>query len=184
MAMTYRVILVLVSALISAPVFATTIEFDAPDAALPYSEDGFSIELLERPFQFISEEELVFTGFPGSGVSITNDAGLDFRFNSFDVASFSEGSPTDLFSLFGFKDGVQIVDYGTLNTALSTLVHVVTLNTTVIDELRIVGFNFAAGGPARIDNINVTAVPLPAAAWLFISGLAGLFGVKRLRCAA
>ena len=26
-----------------------------------------------------------------------------------------------------------------------------------------------------------TVVPLPAAAWLFLSGLAGLFGVKRLK---
>lgn len=30
------------------------------------------------------------------------------------------------------------------------------------------------------DNISVSQVPLPTAAWLFLSALGGLFGVKRL----
>jgi len=47
---------------------------------------------------------------------------------------------------------------------------------------------FSMGNPSGLSGsyswkveIDVAAVPLPAAAWLFISGLAGLFGVKRLR---
>jgi len=36
-------------------------------------------------------------------------------------------------------------------------------------------------GSGGIDSLVVQAVPLPAAAWLFLSGLAGLFGVKRFR---
>ena len=36
------------------------------------------------------------------------------------------------------------------------------------------------GGSLYVDNIAVSTVPLPAAAWLFISAIAGLAGAKRL----
>jgi hypothetical protein len=36
------------------------------------------------------------------------------------------------------------------------------------------------GGSVYVDNIAVSTVPLPAAAWLFISAIAGLAGAKRL----
>ena len=38
------------------------------------------------------------------------------------------------------------------------------------------------GGSLYVDNIAVSTVPLPAAAWLFISAIAGLAGAKRLSC--
>ena len=36
------------------------------------------------------------------------------------------------------------------------------------------------GGSVYVDNIAVSTVPLPAAAWLFISAIAGLAGAKRM----
>lgn len=43
------------------------------------------------------------------------------------------------------------------------------------------GFGFGAGTVAQIDNINVSAVPIPAAVWLFGSALAGLGWLRRKR---
>ena len=41
------------------------------------------------------------------------------------------------------------------------------------------GFGYGSGTIAQIDNVNVSAVPVPAAVWLFGSALAGLGWMRR-----
>lgn len=45
------------------------------------------------------------------------------------------------------------------------------------------GFGNGSGTVAQIDNINVSAVPIPAAVWLFASALAGLSWMRRKQTA-
>jgi|GEM_PF-1057276 len=90
--------------------------------------------------------------------------------------------------------GVSAIDDGTfkvstrINGTLTLLVQFVLGE----NETGIAGFNSGLigvgdaividySGSGGIDSLGVQAVPLPAAAWLFLSGLAGLFGVKRFR---
>jgi len=53
-------------------------------------------------------------------------------------------------------------------------------STALIDEL-VVFFLTGSASSLSIDNINVSAVPIPAAVWLFGSGLLGLVGFARKR---
>jgi len=90
--------------------------------------------------------------------------------------------------------GVSAIDDGTfkvstrINGTLTLLVQFVLGE----NETGIAGFNSGLigvgdaividySGSGGIDSLGVQAVPLPAAAWLFLSGLAGVFGVKRFR---
>ena len=50
------------------------------------------------------------------------------------------------------------------------------------NELSINTFDSSGGGNSQVTgSATISAVPLPAAAWLFLSAIAGLFGIKRLR---
>lgn len=50
-----------------------------------------------------------------------------------------------------------------------------------LDTLRIRGEYISGSDTGRLDNVSLTAVPVPAAAWLFASGLIGLSGLARRR---
>jgi hypothetical protein len=49
--------------------------------------------------------------------------------------------------------------------------------------LDVAGIADGSGGGTYLGQLNLSAVPLPAAAWLMLSGLAGLIGFKRKRAA-
>ena len=51
-------------------------------------------------------------------------------------------------------------------------------------NLTSVDFTTVGGQSAGIDNIVVSSVPLPAAVWLFGSGLLGLIGIAKSKKAA
>jgi len=173
-----RATLFILVGLLSTKALATTIDFNVPDQGLPYSEDGFTVTGGDNGIDSMNLFEFGF--FPSEEISITHDGGLDFTFNSLQFASDADGRESDGFSLLGFNNGVQVASYGSDLSTTSALFQTVLGNATLIDELRIAGSGFNEES-VRWDNISVTAVPLPAAAWLFISAIAGLFGVKRLR---
>ena len=112
------------------------------------------------------------------------DEGLLFTFNqavSLDYINFDYFGTSDDFNLT--VDGVSIfADYNADSSALGAV-----NNTSQFDEYtfnNIVGTEFLiwADGSSdgfRIDRLEVSAVPVPAAVWLFGSGLLGLAGFAR-----
>ncbi len=117
---------------------------------------------------------------PDEGLLFTFDQAVRLDLINFD--SFTDDSTPDDFNLT--VDGVTLlVDYNA-NSSSSPLVtndliqfDQYTFNTIVGTE-----FLFWADGNSdsfRIDRMEVTAVPVPAAVWLFGSGLLGLFGIAR-----
>jgi hypothetical protein len=109
---------------------------------------------------------------------------------------YSAGNPTGLSLFNDLTSGIQ---YGTfsyeyppfpnrLQSVLLSAEAIVEINTTM-DGLFAVGFfhhdvagtNFASvtSDPTNILRLEITSVPIPAAAWLFGSGLLGLVGMAR-----
>lgn len=50
----------------------------------------------------------------------------------------------------------------------------------LFDTIRLIDTSSRAGG-FDVDAVRITPVPLPAAAWLFLSALGAVFGIKRLK---
>jgi len=87
---------------------------------------------------------------------------------------------------FGFDDG----DNGGGGRQID-LPFEFTLSGVLLGDIERIGLRFQSVGTLGSDGtgdgserlISTTVVPVPAAAWLFISGLAGLFGFKRYKAA-
>lgn len=115
---------------------------------------------------------------PGCTASMTSDTGQTFSLHSLDMLNtlpVTEDGPITITGFFAGGSQVQTVlnvdaNYNTFffDSTWVDLVEV-TLGATVGG-----GFNGVA-----VDNIVVTAVPIPAAAWLFGSALAGLGWIRR-----
>ena len=67
---------------------------------------------------------------------------------------------------------LSLNEFGTLGSFNFT-------NTTAIAKLHLISDNPTVG--SYLDNLSFNPVPVPAAAWLFGSGLVGLIGVGRRR---
>jgi len=123
----------------------------------------------------------------GNGANADDlDEGLLFSFDrlvSLDYINFDSFSGSDDFNLT--VDGISIlVDFNATDTASSLLVSEVLGQTDEFNFNNIVGteFLFWADGNSdsfRIDTLEVSAVPIPAAAWLFGSAILGLVGFSR-----
>ena len=105
---------------------------------------------------------------------LTNLGGSNFNLNSLDVGEGFDGSPASFVITGYLSDGGTLVSNVVDAGAFTNLV-LGWSNLTKV-EFQSVGSNFGA-----IDNINVNAVPIPAAAWLFGTALIGLVGFSKRR---
>jgi hypothetical protein len=175
-----RLFFMLATLALSQNIFATTIDFgEFPSGITPGS-------LVSKGFSFESDNDFVL-----SDLSLTSNA-LNFcpdcslAFFSFDGSAFSLSS-------FDFT-AVGSPDIGMLVTGTYQGGGTVALNMPVNSVTQT--FNFGSdwsnldqvvistsGTPFAnaIDNIVLTAVPIPAAVWLFGSALAGLGWMRRKR---
>ena len=112
----------------------------------------------------------------GGGTSIINDAGsIDFTFDGLWAKKWNTPPESSLTggTLSGYKGDIEI--WAVLDTTLNSNYKYFGRQAGLIDELRL-GF----GANFLVDDIKLNAaVPVPAAAWLFGSGLIGLIGLAR-----
>jgi hypothetical protein len=125
----------------------------------------------------------VYAGYQGGILDITltaNNPSQSVTLNSFNVAAYSTGNYTrkaDIFKVID-GDGNVLINYGLIDISgliANTLYPNVSANSVSI----LLGYDWNNG----INNINfstsASTVPVPAAVWLFGSGLFGLLGLKR-----
>lgn len=114
----------------------------------------------------------------GTGI-ITEANNADFTFDGlwakkWGTAIDSGGTDSLLGTLSGYNDGVEV---WTIDTSLNGSYEYYEAQAGAIDELKLsFGDNFL------VDNLvlnEISQVPVPAAAWLFGSGLVGLVGLAR-----
>ncbi len=167
-------------------------QFDAPQF-----EDGFVIDPALAPFDPViapieggnGTNSLFFCGWCADdateGVSIYSQVGLTFELDSLDVFSNTTFTTAD------FPGAGTVTGYlqggGTITQGISATPGIETVffddawkDLTSIDiEFAVSSFNPFGLSPV-LDNITLQAVPVPAAVWLFGSGL-GLLGWFRRR---
>jgi len=184
--------LLLIAALVMPfSVGAATLTFDDAVTAEknPYSSDGYTLQgyattihpnatitfvaNTNRANNFNINEDYLTANHSSGILVLTNDAGALFDMTSIDLGSNYFGA-TVSGTLEGFDaDGGSIV-----SQSFSSLVQLTTLSLVGfigLDSLVI------SGGAFSFDNINVavSAVPLPAALWLFGPALLGFMGFRR-----
>lgn len=130
----------------------------------PGYDGGFYTALPEHSSPF-----LVLTD--ASSMLLTREDGKRFNLLSFDCAAWY-GQPGERMALWGYRDDSKVVDesFSIGTTAMKEVVP--GKEWRDLDSVR-----FVKG--AFFDNISVTSTPVPAALWLFGSGIVGLVAVKR-----
>ena len=109
----------------------------------------------------------------GMGI-ITEESGNDFTFDGLYARTW--GNDNRVQHIVGLKDSAVVWDSEITLTSAWTYYSGVSGS---IDELQLdLGDNFI------VDNLEMTAVPLPAALYLFATGLLGLSGVLRVKKSA
>jgi hypothetical protein len=171
---------------VSFAVTTTVIDFEeivgSPSVSTPLISKGFildpAVSGVPPAIAGSPDNQMIFCGWCTDGVegiSIYSQIGVSFELDSLDATS-NGGLFTG--QVIGYLEGG-----GTISQAISTIGTIdfdqTWVNLTSIDVL----FNLTSGPitgvvPA-LDNITLQAVPVPAAAWLFGSALAGLGWLRR-----
>lgn len=155
----------------------------------PYSESGFALTHLQGS-QFVAWQDQAgnYTGSVALATglnetaSLTQDNGQAFTVISIDLAPFSVGSTSPDFTalITGTTIGGAILTENcNVDTSLSLTTCQLSSNFTVL-SLRI-NQGDSLGNWYQFDNIVISSVPVPAAVWLFGSGLLGLIGLGHSR---
>lgn len=185
--------------------YAVTLDFEAGAGVSAfligpgndYEEDGFIVSNADLVNQVLVEDagavrsfccmngsgsgtESLFWGTIGtdlgvSTVSLRELNGSAFSLTQIDAASASSAS--GVLNLTGYLEGG-----GTVTQSLDLTWDIATVSIAGMSGVTQVDFWFDSAispAPFEIDNIVVTAVPIPAAVWLFASALAGLGLMKR-----
>jgi hypothetical protein len=121
----------------------------------------------------------IVNNFSGTGV-ITEENGADFTFDGLWAKRWGtndSGSDSLFGTLAGYNNGNLI---WSVNTSLNGIYEFYGAQSGLIDELRL-GFGDQGFLVDDIALNEVSNVPVPAAVWLFGSGLVGLLGFNRKR---
>ncbi len=170
--------------------------------------DNFSAPSLFADQVALSDEYYGSLGVTFTGTGEVLNQGSDFfgvsitaPFSSPNYLAFNsaaEAFPPETIQFSSTMNYFDLDFAGTSGTATITAylgdVEVGTISEAVVfgywAELALSGITFdrivfdvsGTGSYFAVDNLNFTAaVPVPAAIWLFISGLAGLFGIRKLK---
>jgi hypothetical protein len=156
------------------------------DHGFQYVEDGFQLEKVNTDYNFSTYGTLesrytgstaLFNNTGGSSTELTKVGGGAFDLLSIDLAKLSS------------KTGANVTF--TANTGYSqffTLVRTDYVAETFNFDSEFLGVTSVTWSQAspfhQFDNIVVSAIPVPAAVWLFSSGLLGLIGVAKRKARA
>jgi len=132
-------------------------------------------------FDFLNAN--LFTSLTQTGqlgtVSFTGDASSSQNFPEGNNIAFSTDADADRNG--GASNGINIGEYLILSAVLSSSTDIVDLLNTGGLRVGLHMQGYAGGGSdSYVSGGTPSAVPVPAAAWLFMSGL-GLFGIARRR---
>lgn len=178
---------------------ATTIDFDAlsQGAALDvhFKEDGYNLHFQNSYIDSSASgrhiEQAIHRSQEGldiSKISKAGPGGAVFTFDSIELAtsSFHVGFGPSSVIVEGFFNGASVgvdtftsIVFGTFETFVAS-----NLSGVNLDHLNVKTFRSATEGYGEFDNINlsdatVSAVPIPAAAFMFVPALLGLMGFRR-----
>ena len=144
-----------------------------------------SLDLVDSHWNYgaHSGEFGILNNYGGVGI-VTEATGADFTFDGlwakkWYTAPESGGTDSVFGTLSGYNDGSLVWEVA---TSLNGSYEFYDAQLGLIDELRL-GF----GGIFLVDDLalnEVSAVPVPAAAWLFGSALLGFFGFSRRKASA
>lgn len=156
---------------------AGTIDFGSGTGTNPYVEDGFSF----TPNRIVNGN--CDPAGPCLGLNNNQTAVMTFAGGAFTLQSIH-------FSLLGngSSNTLTVFETGNALNTISFSVYAYTHNTyyTELFASQFAGvssitFASSAGGNVRIDNVEASAVPLPATGFLLSSCLMGLIGLSRKR---
>jgi hypothetical protein len=140
---------------------------------------GSMVTVDQEPYGYYTgSTALINNNYEGITV-LTRLDGNAFSFNSIDLAELYPMNDTslafDVTFTGSFADGSSATQTVTLDNLTGVQSYVFSAFSNVVSV------NWAQGGLDfhQFDNVNVAPVPVPAAAWLLGSGLAGLFGLRR-----
>lgn len=158
-----------------------------------HSEENFTLTSNQPSGTLIDDNNLVRAniGAPGTGtdslslfwgangatstVTLSSDFGYGFALDSFDASSLYNGS--GVLTITGNKaGGGSVIQNLTLDSNLTTY-NITGMTGLTSLELSFDGSTYFA--PYDLDNISLNVVPIPAAVWLFGSGLAMLGWLRR-----
>lgn len=190
--MTHRLtgVLCAVLALLSLNARAVTLDFQSLEHVdalqtlhgTTYAEDGFTITAPSLfSFGTLSAEYRGSTalrnGNQGTSTQLSADNGSAFNLVSIDLAEIDAGTATVGFTGF-LAGGGTVTQSFTLDDSFTTGTGFETFVFSGFSDITSVKWD--NGNPYhQFDNIVASTVPLPAAVWLFGSGLLGLFGLSR-----
>ena len=150
----------------------------------------FSAYLATNPIHDTNNEDNAWAGENGPVLGdLDFDLGGTFLLSSLALWSQSNFNGIDGFTVFSSLDDTfsSIINLGTFSASILNTITVQTFATPSTTQFIRLRVNSIHGG----DNVNigeiafeVSAVPIPATAWLFGSGLLGLIGMARRKKAA
>lgn len=170
------ILFVFAASAISAQATTTTLDFDhVTETGTVVFEEGYKVENNSGFLANVPISGGIGLGVAGGPAELTQVGGGTFSIFSMDVWEDAAG------------DGINVTGYllggGTVGTTFTATGPAVANYSFGSEWQNLTLVEFAtfssSGSPAIIDNIVVSAVPAPAAVWLFGSALAGLAWLRR-----
>ena len=164
---------------------ASVITFDgitaAGNAAIPAGYEGFDWVSYDPLSQIVGGDAGVSTGNNATVSGAYAISSIGFQFSRTDNGLFDTN---DLYAAYGNSVFSDLIVSGfnngsltyQMNIAFGDTATLVNIGFTGIDLLRVESGSIDV---FSVDNISVSSVPLPAAAWLFTSGLLSIAGIAR-----